>query len=244
MWLFNFPHCQQYFEDNLPKDLTQKTWIIKSSAYIFGALINKQKSRWSMKLIVEISAFTAYFYFYSLFFFLTFTNTKVILLLHTVHVCEWIYRAVPTLFTSSWTIKDKAEQTIVTHMFSLLLGLLWSYDFSWSSPLVHSKWWNHTICFQGNMLTTDKHSSNCGGNTFFPFQAAVCVFVRQEPPTTVNVVQLWRAPSLAALPLEGTALSAFTYWALCQQTLLPQTSRDKWPVRLSFIFILHEYYTN
>lgn len=96
--------------------------------------------------------------------------------------CMFVNEFMPTLFTSSWTITDKAEQTTVTHMFSHLLGLLWSYDFSWSSPLVHSKWWNHTICFQGNMLTTDKHSSNCGGNTFFPFQAAVCVFVRQEPP--------------------------------------------------------------
>lgn len=47
------------------------------------------------------------------------------------------------------------------------VDLLWSYDFSLSSPLVHPKQWNHTICFQGSVLTTDKHSSDCGGNWFF-----------------------------------------------------------------------------
>lgn len=52
---------------------------------------------------------------------------------------------------------------------------------------MHPKQRNHTICFQGSVLTTDKHSSDCGGNSFLFFlKAAVCAFVSEEPLTTTE----------------------------------------------------------
>lgn len=154
------------------------------------------------------------------------------LLLHTVHVCAWIHRDAHTLFTIWWNVTDKAEQTTVSHMFSHLLGLLWSYDFSWSSPLVHSKRWNHTICFQGNVLTTDKHSSNCGGNTFFPSKL-LCVSLsdRSTPPHDHGE---------RGAALKGPFLSCYTtggHCSVCLHTGLfvskhfGHRHRERWPVR-------------
>lgn len=68
-----------------------------------------------------------------------------------------------------------------THMFNHPLGLLWSYHFSWSSPLMHPQQQNHTICFQGSVLTTDKHSLDCGGNSFSFQSCSVCLCRRGAP---------------------------------------------------------------
>lgn len=88
-------------------------------------------------------------------------------------------------------------------MFNHPLGLLWSYDSSWSSPLMHPQQQNHTICFQGSVLTTDKHSSDCGGNRFFFFlffSKLQCVPLSAWSPSlwprgnACEAEQLWRGP--------------------------------------------------
>lgn len=125
-----------------------------------------------------------------------------------------------SLILSDKKVKNREQNLLLeTHMFNHPLGLLWSYDFSLSSPLVHPKQWNHTICFQGSVLTTDKHSSDCGGNRFFFKSCCVCLC----QPGALDYdrggmhVKLCgsEGPLLAATPLEGTALSAFTQMALC-----------------------------
>lgn len=115
-----------------------------------------------------------------------------------------------------------------THVFNHPSGLSWSYDFSWSSPPMHPQQQNHTTCSQANVLTTDKHSSDCGGNSFFFFfhpqscsvrllSVKEAVYIDQEGMHAKPGSS--EGPLLAAAPLEGTA----SVWLGTERSLLGDT---------------------
>lgn len=114
------------------------------------------------------------------------------------------------------------------HVLSRPSGLSWSYDFSWSSPPMHPQQQNHTTCSQANVLTADKHSSDCGGNSFFffffspklqcaPFVSEGGRYIDQEGMHAKPASS--EGPLLAAAPLEGTA----SVWLGTECSLLGDT---------------------
>lgn len=88
---------------------------------------------------------------------------------------------------------------------------------------MHPQQQNHTICFQGSVLTTDKHSSDCGGNSFFFQSCSVCLCRRGAPHFDQEGMHAKPTSSegalLAAAPLEGTA----SVWLHTECSLLGDT---------------------